>query len=384
MKFDVCIIGAGPSGLSAALEFLSQGAKVLLFEKSSRPGRKACGGGLTQDAFEFLFTRWHNKKKFSLKTCGPLETCRQLAVYSGNSAIYRGANNLTPSDGDGMNRFFGRVHTQREIFGKECLSVHTSAPFMHVSNRVVWQNAVLMQIKEDGAEIIDERVARVSDKFIVTENGRSIETDFVVAADGARSLVRRTLKLPSAVGIVCRQQIVESSVANDFDFAIPSVWFHYDMFGAGYGWIFPFQDELRIGCGVPAGKGAPSLLKSSFERWLSHLRLPIKAGQMQTGSIGSRYFGHRFGRVFLAGDAAGMASSVTGEGIFQALVSGREVAKEICSPSYRSEIIPGLAIQHERTFSTVSHPIIGRSLYNNARSILKIPGVSQLAMRKFS
>ena len=45
---------------------------------------------------------------------------------------------------------------------------------------------------------------------------------------------------------------------------------------------------------------------------------------------------HFPGDVHLAGDAAGVPSSLTAEGIYSALLTGEEVAREIVEPRYRS------------------------------------------------
>ena len=46
---------------------------------------------------------------------------------------------------------------------------------------------------------------------------------------------------------------------------------------------------------------------------------------------------HFPGDVHLAGDAAGVASGLTAEGIYAALLTGEEVARRILSPAYPAE-----------------------------------------------
>jgi len=46
--------------------------------------------------------------------------------------------------------------------------------------------------------------------------------------------------------------------------------------------------------------------------------------------------GYKFDNIFLIGDAGGFVSGLTGEGIYQALVTGEEVGKIILDPNYKS------------------------------------------------
>ena len=46
MRYDVIVVGAGPSGSTAARECASRGMSVLLLEKSEFPRDKPCGGGV--------------------------------------------------------------------------------------------------------------------------------------------------------------------------------------------------------------------------------------------------------------------------------------------------------------------------------------------------
>ena len=49
-NFDVVVVGAGPSGSSAAYWLASSGVKVALVEKKTFPREKTCGDGLTPRA----------------------------------------------------------------------------------------------------------------------------------------------------------------------------------------------------------------------------------------------------------------------------------------------------------------------------------------------
>ncbi|MFQ8898641.1 MAG: FAD-dependent oxidoreductase [[Clostridium] scindens] len=40
--FDILIIGAGPAGLSAAIEAAKYGAEVLVVDENSKPGGQTC------------------------------------------------------------------------------------------------------------------------------------------------------------------------------------------------------------------------------------------------------------------------------------------------------------------------------------------------------
>src|SRR5260221_2823667 len=46
-EFDVLVVGAGPSGASAAYWLATQGHRVLLIDKKRFPREKTCGDGLT-------------------------------------------------------------------------------------------------------------------------------------------------------------------------------------------------------------------------------------------------------------------------------------------------------------------------------------------------
>ena len=68
---------------------------------------------------------------------------------------------------------------------------------------------------------------------------------------------------------------------------------------------------------------------------------------------------HFPGDVHLAGDAAGVASSLTAEGIYAALLTGEEVARHILSPGYQAERTRrwlGVKRRHDRLERALQFP----------------------------
>jgi len=305
-----------------------------MIEKRSTPGVKACGGGLTARAMRHL-----------VDVRGTPYSC--LTVHSGLWTT----------------------------------GISSRTPFMWTAERMQWQRQWLDDLRDDGVAVLNEtRFSRFEGEGIVTDSG-SIRFGHIVGADGAVSRVRRCLGLPPAVGVVALQ-LREVNAGGVFD--VPHVWFSPREFGAGYAWAFPHEGGTRIGLGVPTLTHSSADLKRLFFRFVKRLSISSGNGVLESGSIGCRYCGHRFGRVFLAGDAAGLASPVTGEGIAQALVSGEEVAREIVDSSYRSKIIGALSIAHRRTFDTLANPLSGFIAYEAAALFLKNRWLAEKALSRFS
>ena len=135
--------------------------------------------------------------------------------------------------------------------------------------------------------------------------------------------------------------------------------------------------------GAPVACLGSRELKEAFFSKLSNLGIDPKLGRVQSGAIGSEYTGHRFGRVFLAGDAAGMASPLTGEGIAQAMISGKEVAREIVETGYRSSVLASLAVRHRRTAETLARLAAGKALLRLAPKLLRFSGVREATLDRY-
>ena len=92
----------------------------------------------------------------------------------------------------------------------------------------------------------------------------------------------------------------------------------------------------------------PLLLKKNLLKWAEQRGIDLSAQRVAAEYINYDYRGWRFNNIFLAGDAAGLASGLTGEGIYPALVSGQAVARHIAHPESSQHEISKLISTHQK------------------------------------
>ena len=179
----------------------------------------------------------------------------------------------------------------------------------------------------------DTRVTEVSDDHVLLKDGTAIGFRHLVGADGYASVVRRHLGLPQEKVMIGIQYLVPvPGLDPKLEIFLDSRNFH-----SWYGWKFPHRDMLSVGCGCDARYFSPNKLKKNFHAWLHSQAIDISNAQYQSAPISYDYRGLKFGNKYLVGDAAGIASGLTGEGIYQSLVTGIEVARYIKGEAEMSE-----------------------------------------------
>jgi geranylgeranyl reductase len=120
-----------------------------------------------------------------------------------------------------------------------------------------------------------------------------------------------------------------------------------DLFGCGYGWVFPHAEEVSVGAYTAASGLSGRVLKERLLAWAAAQGMRIDPDAIRAGLVNFDYRGVRFDRTFLVGDAAGLASGLTGEGIHPALISGRAVARLILDPAAATTALD-LLVRHQR------------------------------------
>lgn len=314
MKYDAVIVGGGPGGLRCAAFLSERGVKVLLLERQKSFGKKVCAGGITWGGLITSLPEKLIQKTFSSQ----------------------------------------RIRTRHQDFkidaGKPMIgTVNRRDLGAHMAELALRHGAEL----KTGCRVIDIETDRVL--FTEGNSAHQVSYEFLVGADGSNSKVRKFLGLdnpPTKHGIGLHYLVPVGGTE--------MVWnFDSELFGSGYSWIFPHHSCASVGCYLPDSSMAPRLLKKNLDRWLVDQEIRTDGCRFEADKINIDYRGWRFGNRYLVGDAAGLASPLTGEGINPAWVSAEAVAATITEVDYQPEHLQRIIKRHH-THQTMSR-IAGRS-----------------------
>jgi geranylgeranyl reductase family protein len=325
-RFDVLVVGAGPAGSIAALVLARAGARVALLDKARFPRDKACG--------DLVGPR-------GLQVLADLGLAVPTGLDVGDMAV------VGP--------------TGRRVV-LPCFDGDSYPGHARSVTRTVFDDALRVAALEAGAVACEGRADRPLwsgadiDGFALGD-GEELRADFVIGADGATSRVAQGAGLvegPKVLwGFAVRSYLEQDVALPAITLWEPARWKAFP----GYGWIFPGPGGIAnvgVGIGTRSDRQAGARAVRVLPAYLGHLaelglldRAPdVRAmrrlgGWLKMGMVGTRPAG---GRVLLAGDAAGLVNPLQGEGIAQAMTSGRAAAEAVLgSPGtaavrYRNEL----------------------------------------------
>jgi geranylgeranyl reductase family protein len=363
LRFDVAVVGAGPAGSAAALTLAAGGARVALVDKAAFPRDKACGDVLGPRAVGIL-----DQLGIKLPEALPLGDVL-VAGPSGNLVRMR------------------------------CKGGYTYPGHALASRRIDLDASLKEAAEEAGATPVDAQIVGTSTEGGVTKleaaDGRTIEAYAVVGADGATS------RIAENAGLVDRSRIQWGFAVRtyvDANVALPTiVLWEQTRWSAvpGYGWVFPSPDggsNAGVGVGTLAERRGSEAVKL-LDPFLEHIEgLGLLQGKLgatdrvlggwlkmgMVGTVPAR------GNTLLVGDAAGLVNPLQGEGIAQALTSGRAAALAVLShpgapaAPYRSALAHAHLRYHQVTSAVQSALITRPRAISAVGRVLTAPGIGRV------
>jgi geranylgeranyl reductase family protein len=295
--FHVAIVGGGPAGSWAGFLLASAGARVAIVD-GSHPREKPCGGGLSARALKLL------------------QPFGGAAAPAGNEIA--------------VSTFSDRKHTVDVPLERTA----PLTPALLVTSRRAFDLSLLTAARDAGAELVAERVTALEQArsgWTLKTANKAVTADWLVGADGANSLVRRSVAQPfprSALSIASGY-FVRDRTSPRIDIAFTSE-------PAGYLWSFPRPDHLAIGACGQANETSSAELLTAAAAWI---RQHTDAASVDTTryswpipSLSERQLdaerpaGDRW---LLVGDAAGLVDPITREGLYFALASSALAADSL-------------------------------------------------------
>jgi geranylgeranyl reductase family protein len=282
---DVVVVGGGPAGAAcaAAVRRASPGARVLVLDRTDFPRDKVCGDGIAPEALDVL-------AGLGIDTA---------ALTDGYPAVPR--LRLSSPGGATVER-----------------AMHRPA---RVVPRAVLDGRLLAQVLAERVGFRRHTVRRITVHPTHVDVDGRFTAGVVVGADGAESVVRRSLGLaanrPDRLAVAIRGYASELP-GQDGVQVIATTGLRWP----AYAWSFPLGDgRANVGYGeLVSGRVTRDDLVAGLHRLLPGVqsgglrahRLPLSTGRPRQPA----------GRVLLAGDAASLINPLTGEGIFYAVLSG--------------------------------------------------------------
>ncbi|MBL7814481.1 MAG: geranylgeranyl reductase family protein [Saprospiraceae bacterium] len=313
-KFDLIIVGAGPAGATCALHLRQSNLRILLIDKATFPRTKICGDAVVGRSIKTLFA-----------VCPELvESFREFQDKTRINQTRLYMNNRKPVD----------IHWVNEAY---CC---TRFDFDNILIRAVKEYAPNVTVLEGFAVDTVEN----------TEGGMRLghqakqqffSAPLVVGCDGAQSILSKKLTdtkmshKDHAGAVRTYFKGVKGLCMNRTEVFIAK------KFSPGYLWVFPLsEDTANVGFGMLTQKISQkriNLRESMFqfieespilrERFDNSEQLgKVEGFGLPLGSRRVQISGTHF---LLAGDAAAMIDPASGDGISNAIVSGKIAAETV-------------------------------------------------------
>jgi digeranylgeranylglycerophospholipid reductase len=342
--FDVIVIGAGPTGSTAAMTAAGLGLSVLLLERDNTVGSPVrCAEGVDHKGLSEFFEP------------DPKWIAATITRYS-----------LVAPDG---------TDVEMNIYGNRG----------YILERLIFDRMIAEKAAENGALVLTGTEAYRMSGFengfrtVWMRNGdgeKAVRGRVIIAADGVESRVAKWAGIVTACSVHDMETCAQVTVAGEnIEDNIFKMYFTCEFAPGGYGWVFPKgKGKANIGLGISGDFTKRKSPKRYLDEFLRH-HFPDCAvisrtfgGNSCTGGIKKIYTDG----VMVAGDSAHMANPVTGGGIINGMIAGKiagESASEVLKKGTANE--NALKAYGKRFDDRIGN--MNRRFYHLKEGILDIP-----------
>ena len=323
IKTKVCIIGAGPAGAAAALQLNQLGVECIVVDKATFPRDKICGDGLS----------------------GKVITCLNRI----DPEIVKRLEKLDIKLNSWGVTFVAPNRKELEVGYRTDYEKNNEAqkvkPIGYVCKRMLFDNFLVEEMKRcshvqvmEGININTYRLE--SDGYVIRgENDFQIKADLLIVANGAHSTFSKNIagiKMEpehNVAGLRAYYKNVSGMNADNF------IELHFiKSLLPGYFWIFPLPNgDANVGVGMLSNEISKRKINLKKELQKIVEEDPIIKERFKNATLVESVDGYGLPlgskkrvlsgeRYMLVGDAASLIDPFTGEGIGNALYSGRNAA----------------------------------------------------------
>ncbi len=330
-RCDILIIGAGPAGSAAARSASSLGIQVILIDKNQVIGEPLC-------CAEFVPRIFRNEYPFPEHLIA--QTTREMITNYPN----------------------GKTQT-----------LYAPGYILHRNRFDQW---IASETETNGTLVMTQtRAIRIEKDVVVVDNGSRCDTihaDLIIGADGAHSMVARSMGLPDQpllIGYQYRLPLISPIDCTE-------IYFNHDWY-AGYGWLFPKGKSANVGIGMrmrsqdlqtPDHTQATGI--QALNQFTAFLQSSGKirndpetfiVGPIPVGGVRTL----QKANMILTGDAAGLTHAITGAGIPQAVLCGDYLGRLAATAirSGRFDILNQYKAFWERRWGSESRRAVERRLF---------------------
>ena len=331
-SYDVIVVGGGPGGATTASFLARDGHRVLLLEKARFPRDKVCGDAIS------------GKSASVLRELGIQDLVEEAPHAIAEGVVFSGPR------GDEIQIPFPKDVDPSGIKNSKKYNYVTAG---YVQKRVVYDDILFQHAKAQKSvttiEEVDVTGLLMDGSAVVgvkTQDGREFRAPLVIGADGAMSLVAREVGAFERdhdhwIGAFRVYYAGVTGMTNDIEI-------HFvEGLLPGYFWIFPVGDGVaNVGSGMietdlqavgKDGRKRVQLIEDTYRIMREHPKFKARFEHAKEveGSrrgwllpLGSKQRPIAGDGWMLVGDAAALIDPFSGEGIGNAMVSGRLAAAQ--------------------------------------------------------